>query len=163
MHKNQKKKNNLIKNIINYINSDVKLKATFNHPNRKYNLKLLLKYVIQLLTTGLSYRNVINYSNKKIHWNTIYKFIIKLQNHNVISLAYNETVKKYINKNLKKNKLNILLTDTTLIPNKLGINDIGYNPQLLKYKVSNISLITDVNDIPLMHIFIKVVFMILKY
>ena len=68
MHKNQKKKNNLIKNIINYINSDVKLKATFNHPNRKYNLKLLLKYVIQLLTTGLSYRNVINYSNNKIHW-----------------------------------------------------------------------------------------------
>ena len=48
-----------------------------------------------------------------------YKFVIKLQQYNVISLTYYDTVNKYISKNLKNNK-NILLTDTTLISNKLG-------------------------------------------
>ena len=149
MHKKQKVKSNLIKNIINYINSDIKLKLVFNHPNRKYNLKLLLKFVIQILTLGLSYRNVVNFSNKHIHWNTIYKFTIKLQKYNVISLCYYDTIRKYINKNLK-NKSNILLTDTTIISNKLGIDKIGYNPQQPKHKVSKISLITDVSGIPLL-------------
>ena len=151
MHKNQKKKYYLIKNIINYINLDKNLKSIFNHPNRKYNLKLLLKYVIQLLISGLSYRSITDYSNKKIHWNTIYKFVIKLQQYNVISLTYYDTVNKYISKNLKNNKnnKNILLTDTTLISNKLGIDNIGYNPQNPKHKVSKVSLITDVNGIPL--------------
>ena len=148
MHKNQKKKYYLIKNIINYINLDKNLKSIFNHPNRKYNLKLLLKYVIQLLISGLSYRSITDYTNKKIHWNTIYKFVIKLQQYNVISLTYYDTVNKYISKNLKNNK-NILLTDTTLISNKLGIDNIGYNPQNPKHKVSKVSLITDVNGIPL--------------
>lgn len=151
MHKNQKKKYYLIKNIINYINLDKNLKSIFNHPNRKYNLKLLLKYVIQLLISGLSYRSITDYTNKKIHWNTIYKFVIKLQQYNVISLTYYDTVNKYISKNLKNNKnnKNILLTDTTLISNKLGIDNIGYNPQNPKHKVSKVSLITDVNGIPL--------------
>ena len=71
MHKNQKKKYYLIKNIINYINLDKNLKSIFNHPNRKYNLKLLLKYVIQLLISGLSYRSITDCTNKKIHWNTL--------------------------------------------------------------------------------------------
>jgi hypothetical protein len=68
MYKKKKKNYKLIKNIINYINSDIKLKASFNHPNRKYNLNLLLKYIIEILNNGLSYRNIINYTNTKIHW-----------------------------------------------------------------------------------------------
>ena len=148
MYKKQKKNYNLIKNIINYINSDIKLKNIFNHSNRKYNLKVLLKYIIQMLNTGLSYRNIINYTNNKIHWNTIYKFAIKLKKYNIITLSYYETVNKYINKNMVK-KANILLTDTTLISNKLGIDNIGYNPQNPKHKVSKISLISDENGIPL--------------
>ena len=145
MHKKHKKKCYLIKNIIKYINSDKKLKGRrrkynfllryfevwkynfhylqdiFNHPNRKYNLKILLKYVIHILITGLSYRSITDFSNSKIHWNTIYKYISKK----------NKTI---------KNKSNILLTDTTLISNKLGIDNIGYNPQHPKHKVSKVSL-----------------------
>lgn len=71
MHKKHKKKCYLIKNIIKYINSDKKLKDIFNHPNRKYNLKILLKYVIHILITGLSYRSITDFSNSKIHWNTM--------------------------------------------------------------------------------------------
>jgi hypothetical protein len=52
MHKYQKKNNNLIKNIIRYINSDVKFKSSFNHPNRIYKLNVLLKYIINILMSG---------------------------------------------------------------------------------------------------------------
>jgi hypothetical protein len=41
---------------------------------------------------------------------------------------------------LSKNKSNISLKDTTLISNKLGIDNIGYNPQHPKHKVSKVSL-----------------------
>ena len=43
----------------------------------------------------------------------------------------------------------IIITDTSLIINKLGIDNIGYNPQLLKHKTSKISLICDIKGIPL--------------
>ena len=48
-----KKNNNLIKNIIKYINSDVKFKTSFYHPNRIYKLYVLLKYIIDILILGL--------------------------------------------------------------------------------------------------------------
>ncbi len=148
MLKCQKKKNYLIKNIIKYINSNLKLKNQFNHPNRKYKINILLKFILQILDTGLSFRKINEISNKNIHWNTIYKFFIKLQKTDVISLSYYDTVKKYTNKYLK-NKSNILLTDTTIIPNKLGIDKKGFNPQIPKHKASKISLITDELGIPL--------------
>ena len=106
MHKKHKKKYYLIKNIIKYINSDKKLKCIFNHPNRKYNLKILLKYVIHILITGLSYRSITDFSNSKIHWNTMDKFVIKLQQYNVITSTYYNTVNKYIGKKNKTIKTN---------------------------------------------------------
>jgi hypothetical protein len=54
MHKYQKNKKYLIKNILKYINSDVKLK-------RKY------KYIIQILSTWLSFRKHQELLNSKIH------------------------------------------------------------------------------------------------
>ena len=60
------------------------------------------------------------------------RILIKLQKYNVITLSYYNTVNKYINKNMV-NKSNILLTNTTLISNKLGIDNIGYNPQNSKH------------------------------
>jgi hypothetical protein len=72
-----KKNNNLIKNIIKYINSNVKFKSSFNHPNRIYKLNVLLKYIIDILRSGLSFRQYKEISNCKCHWNTIYNFFIK--------------------------------------------------------------------------------------
>ena len=46
MHKYQKNKKYLIKNILEFINSNLKFKKIFNHPNRKYKLDVLLKYII---------------------------------------------------------------------------------------------------------------------
>ena len=148
MKQKHKIKNKLSKNIINYINSDIKLKSIFNHSLKKYKTKFLLEYVIKILYTGLSFRKVIKYSRSNIHWNTIYKFFIKLQKYNVISLSYNQTIKRYIKKYVNKDS-NIFLTDTTLIQNKLGIDNTDYTPQLLKHKTSKISLITDDIGIPI--------------
>jgi hypothetical protein len=50
-----KKNNNLIKNIIKYINSDVKFKTSFYHPNRIYKIHVLLKYIIEILMPGLTF------------------------------------------------------------------------------------------------------------
>ena len=115
---------------------------------RKYKIKFLLEYVIKILYTGLSFSKIIEYSRSNIHWNTIYTFFIILQKYNVISLLYNQTVKRYIKKHVNKDS-NIFLTDTTLIQNKLGIDNTGYTPQLLKHKTSKISLITDDIEIPI--------------
>ena len=82
--------------------------------------------------------------NGKIHWNTVYKFFVKLQKYNI-----DDTVKKYNKKFLSKSKTNILITDTTIVPNKLGIDKVGYNPQIPKHKASKISLITDIFGVPL--------------
>ena len=49
-------------------------------------------------------------------------------------------LKKYFNKSLLCST-NIIITDTSLIVNKLGIDNTGYNPQLPKHKTSKISLI----------------------
>ena len=68
MHKYQKKNNNLIKNIIKYINLDVKLKSSFYHHNRIYKLHVLLKYIIDILMSGLSFRQYKQISNCKCHW-----------------------------------------------------------------------------------------------
>ncbi len=78
----------------------------FIYKSLKIIIKILLKYVIHILITGLSYRNITDFSNSKIHWNTIYKFVIKLQQYNVITSTYYNTVNKYISKKIKLQKTN---------------------------------------------------------
>ena len=68
MHKYQKKNNNLIKNIIKYINSDVKFKSSFYHHCRIYKLNVLLKCIIDILMSGLSFRQYKQISNCKCPW-----------------------------------------------------------------------------------------------
>ena len=86
----------------------------------------------------------LNYKlNHRINYQLNYqnKFFIKLRKTNIISLTYHGTVNRYTNKYLNKssNKSpNIIITDTSLIINKLGIDNIGYNPQLLKHKTFKI-------------------------
>ena len=85
----------------------------------------------------MSFRDINEFNIKNIpHWNTIYNFFEKLIKYNVIYTTFLDTVKK-----LKK--YNKFLTDTTIIQNKGGIQDIGYNLQLSKHKFTKISLITN--------------------
>jgi len=143
MYKYQK---NIVYKINNLINKNINLNKIFNYKtkNRKYSNKTLIKCIIDILKDGISFRSIGKY--KKIKWQTIYKFYYKLIQNNVIKIIFDNIVDNYKKKILKNN---IFITDTTLIPNKLGINHIGYNPQYPKHKTSKISIISDINGIPL--------------
>ena len=143
MYKYQK---NIVYKINNLINKNNKLNKIFNYKTkyRKYSNKTLIKCIINILKDGISFRSIGKY--KKIKWQTIYKFYYKLIQNNVIKIIFDNIVDNYKKKILKNN---IFITDTTLIPNKLGINHIGYNPQYPKHKTSKISIISDINGIPL--------------
>jgi hypothetical protein len=140
MYKYQK---NIVYKINNLINKNIKLNKIFNYKtkNRKYSNKILIKCIIDILKDGISFRSIGKY--KKNNWQTIYKFYCKLIQHNTIKIIFDNIVNDYKNKYIKNN---IFITDTTLIPNKLGINDIGYNPQYPKHKSCKISIISDIND-----------------
>jgi hypothetical protein len=86
-----------------------------------------------------------NDNNKLPSTTTIYNFNNKLKKYKIIYTTYNNLVNKYIN----KHKTNKFITDTTFINTKLGMDYINYNKQIPKHKVSKISLITDLNGIPL--------------
>lgn len=147
MHKNQKKFRNTIFKITKYIKSKPTLFVSFytKTNNRKFTVEQLLTCILKLVKNGISFRDAIDMIPKDIHYSTIYKFFKKLVRHNVIHNTYNKTVKHYLSESNNKT----FLTDTTLIPNKMGIDKIGFNPQLLKHKTSKISYITTEKDVPI--------------
>ena len=89
-----------------------------------------------ILKQGISYRDIQIYT--PINWNTIYKFYIKL-------------IKSCVNRDLTEieKPSKVLFTDSSLVINKLGIDQIGYNPQLKKHKTTKFSVITDNFGVPI--------------
>ena len=139
--------------IINEINKDNLIREKFykKTKNRKYNCKQLCYILFYLFKSGSSFRQFndhsqyINIFNKNLkyklpNWNTIYKFYIKLIKYDIICKTFIETTKK-----IKKSKYYIV--DTTLICNKGGIDNVGYNIQLPKHKTTKISIISNENKI----------------
>ena len=84
--------------------------------------------------------NLSNIKKSKIflYWNTVYKFNKKLVKHNVTEIIYNYLKNDYMSE--LDNSNNIIYTDTTLILNNLGIDLVGYNPQLKKHKTTKVSI-----------------------
>lgn len=139
--------------IINEINKDNFIREKFykKTKNRKYTCKQLCYSLFYLFKSGSSFRKFndhsqyINIFNKNLkyklpNWNTIYKFYIKLIKYDIICKTFIETTKK-----IKKSKYYIV--DTTLICNKGGIDNVGYNIQLPKHKTTKISIISNENKI----------------
>ena len=153
MVKNKKNNNTYILNtddkiilsIKKHINDDVILKNKFNHYNNKYELDELLKCILIILKTGISYRNINSYTS--INWNTVYKFHCKLIKYNIFEDTYDKILNKYLTLIEKNN--NFLYSDTTFICNKLGIENISFNQQIKKHKVTKISIISDDFNIPI--------------
>ena len=148
MKKKDKIFRNTVNSILNYIKKSPYIYSQFYNKtkNRKYTINELLICILKLLKTGIVFRDaplLCNYDN--ICWSTIYKFYRKLIKYNIIESVYKKTVNKYLS--TSKNK--IYLTDTTLIPNKMGIDKIGFNPQLKKHKTSKISYITTNKGAPI--------------
>ena len=140
-----------LKNIIKFINDDSKLKLIFYNKtkNRKYKPRQLLEYVLHILKSGISYRmhsEMTNYKTNNIpHHATIYKFFMKLIKYNVIQDTFKATVAQY----MVKHKVTTFITDTSLVANKNGSDNVSYNPQLAKHKSTKISVISDDKGIPL--------------
>ena len=84
----------LIELVMNYINSDEKLKKIFNHHNQKFKNEEMLKYIIIILRNGISFRDVQQFTT--INWNTIYKYFIKLQKYHIIEIVFKDSVTKSI-------------------------------------------------------------------
>lgn len=148
MNKKKKQFKNTINAIIRHIKSSPILLKTFytKTKNCKYDIYEKLYCVLLIVKLGISFRNITYLSEyASIYWTTIYKFYRKLIKFNIIE----DTYKKIVNKYLKSNKNTVFLTDTTLIQNKMGIDKIGFNPQLCKHKTSKISYITSKNGVPI--------------
>ena len=138
---------NIINQILYTINTDNYLHDIFYNKtaNRKYDITILLQCIIYILKTGISYRTfnimllIINKNITFPYYTTIYKFFNKLIKYNIIKITFDRLIKKY---NIKHPNYKYFV-DSTLIVNKLGIDKIGFNQQLLKHKTSKISLITN--------------------
>ena len=83
------------------------------------------------------------------YWNVLEYSIFKekLIKYKVIENTYHKCINKYLNE--KKNNLTLLITDTSFVLNKLGINEVSYNAQIKKHKTSKISIITDTDSVPI--------------
>ena len=116
---------------------------------RKYELKIQLTIIIKVLRLGISWRDINELTiAQNIHWNTVYKTFRRLIDDLIIDKCFNDTVNRYV-KNKPASKLKVRMTDTTVIPNKLGEEDIGRNIHYNGKNITKISLITDLNGNPL--------------
>lgn len=145
MNKNIK----LVEYIVNFINSNLIFKNSFNHHNQIYHIDKLLLVLLHKLETGLSYRNISNlYFN--IKGGTLRYFHQKIIKLKIFEEFYNTYITKYLEEINYINKN--FYVDTTLIANKLGIDSVTYNVQLNKHKSSKISIIIDDFDVPINYI-----------
>lgn len=135
----------IIDNIKKYIYNNDTIKNKFMHFNQKYLIDDLLKPILIILKQGISYRDIQIYT--PINWNTIYKFYIKLIKYQIIENTFKLCVNRYLTEIEKPSK--VLFTDSSLVINKLGIDQIGYNPQLKKHKTTKFSVITDNFGVPI--------------
>ena len=119
-----------IKHVIDIIKKNImkneNLYNLFKHHNQKYSLDDLLLPTILILIKGLPYRDIIKYTN--ISFTNVHKFISKLINFKIIDDIRHLLVDKYLHK-LGGAPINAK-TDTTLIPNKYGIDLVSYYPEL---------------------------------
>jgi transposase len=135
----------VIKLLIAKIKKIPKLWTSFNfsYKSQKYKLADILTEILYVLKTGISWRML----RSPIHWNTIYKIYIKLNNYKIFKISYKELLQKYVVKN--KNKLKFIFTDTSVIPNKYGLDKAKLNKFYKNKKVMKLSLITLKNGIPI--------------
>ena len=139
----------LIKILKRQINSTpLKKSYNFTYKTQKYNIETIIKYILIVLKKSLTWRDLSIFYNN-ICWNTIYKHFIKLSKYNIFRSSYSSLLTKYFRKTPTK-KLKCVYTDTTVIYNKNGLDNIGRNKYHKNKKVTKISVITDDKRIPIM-------------
>ena len=134
----------VIKLLIKEINTIPELKKSYGYfyKSQKYELKDILIDISYVLKTGIPWRAL----RSKIHWNTIYKSYMKLNKYKVFKTCYTGLLKKYLINN--KGKLKYIFTDTSIVPNRYGINKANLNKYYKNKRVTKLSIITLKNGIP---------------
>tara|TARA_B110000977_G_scaffold14025_1_gene17501 strand:- start:52 stop:858 length:807 start_codon:yes stop_codon:yes gene_type:complete len=134
----------VIKLLIKEINNIKDFKKTFNYhyKSQKYDIRDILIDIFYVLKTGIPWRAL----RSRINWNTVYKTYVKLNKYGIFKKCYKSLLSKYLKNN--KGKLKYIYTDTSIIPNKYGINKANLNKYYKNKKVTKLSLITIKNGIP---------------
>ena len=138
--------NHLTTVLTNYIQSNDALYSHFKHHNQKYSIYDLTYWII--------YSSIINISIYKLPKSSInmshsilYKFnykLAKLDIFNKFRIYYTQLYLKTIPITER-----LLYIDSTFILNKLGNEEVAFNPQIKKHKTSKISIICDQFKIPI--------------
>lgn len=131
----------ILKKIIN--NSPLKHHYDYTYHTQKYSLDDILVSILYVLKTGIAWRYC-----PYINWNTVYKHFRNLSKLDIFKSTYVELLRKYIKKTPSR-KLKIQITDTTVIKNKYGIDKVKINKHNNNKNVMKVSVITDINGIPL--------------
>jgi transposase len=114
-------------------------------PSSKYNLELILSEIIYVLKTGLSWNNLRSTINpKSLYWHF---------NRFVKNNIFHDTFIYLRNKYSESNKTNIQIIDSTFVMNKFGKNSISRSKFFKNKNCNKISLVTDINGIPISILF----------
>jgi len=129
--------------IMNIINKDIELYDSYNknHPNKKYSLGLIIDEIIYVLKTGLAWRNI----RSPIKWQTLYGHFRKLASHNVFNKLFHHLRQQYV----KRVPIDTLVVDSTFVMNKYGHNKKSRNKFYKNKHGNKVSLVTDINGVPL--------------
>jgi transposase len=115
----------------------------YTYPNQKYSLSEILNDIMYVLKTGISWRNI----RSNINWRTLIFHFNRLCQYNIFQKTYKNLLKLYVKTLSIKEK--ILLTDTSFIKNNIGTNKLGRNIYFKGKRCFKLSLLTDMNGIPL--------------
>ena len=132
--------NTTIKNII-FNSDDIKRYYLKIHPNTKYSLDSILNEIFYVLKTGISWRDL----RSSIKWQSIYFHFQRFVKFNIFKKLYLQLREPYF----ANNKTDIQIIDSTFIANKCGKNKIARNVFFKNKNCNKVSLLTDVNGIPL--------------
>ena len=134
----------IISLLIKEINKNPKLKKSYcnYYKSQKYQLREILIDIFYVLKTGIPWRAL----RSHINWNTVYKSYIKLNKNGIFKMCYKTLLEKYLINN--KGKLRYIFTDTSIIPNRYGINKAKLNKYYKNKRVTKLSLVTLKNGIP---------------
>jgi len=111
-----------------------------NHKHQKYCYNEIINDILYLLKTGIPWRQI----RSHIKWQTLYWHFRQFVAQNLFTKTFKQITKIYQHQNG-----NILITDTSFIQNKYGVNKLGRNRFFKNKNCNKISLITTQNGTPL--------------
>lgn len=119
-------------------------KYDHTYPNQQYELTDIITEIIYVLQTGISWNKL----RSNIHPRTLQRHHYYFSINNIYKKAYKIILKKYLKK-IPLSQLRVISVDTSFLKNINATDRIGRNVQYKSKKGRKISIICDMNGIPL--------------